>query len=519
MTATPDGTSLLAALQVASDGLAITDAAGCYTYLNRSHLEMFGYTSQELIGRSWETLYGPIERERIGSVAFPVLERTGVWRGLAVGLHKLGWPVHQEIALTALPEGGILCATRDISDRIEQERNVRQLEARLRHAERQEAMMTERRAIAHDFGNLIAAIHGYAHLAERNLAPNDPNEARIRALRQAADQAADVMARLDSAESWEGEAPVAVDLDATVRAARDIAETLKPANVRFAAAVANVPARVRCPDVLLSRVLLNIVKNAFEATVDRGCVCLRVVRGSLAPTPGMTRVRFGPEEGRALWTVEVQDTGRGMTREVLEAAFDPRFTTKTDTAGSGYGLLSVVALAETGLVRATAESAPGVGTRFRLEFLQAAESPTDGARPSAGHLTAPGYDPRVLIVDDNGPAADVLSQMMAEAGIDSVVRTDPEAALDVPDAAYDLVITDLQMPGLDGIGLAKRLKARRAALPIIAVSARVPSDLPDLFNASFSKPVHADAIVGAVRSVLGPARGTPVPSPLQESQT
>lgn len=516
----PEGSSLLAALQVASDGLAITDACGQYTYLNRSHLEMFGYTIDELVGRSWETIYDPIERERIGSVAFPALERTGVWRGHAVGLHKLGRPVHQEIALTALPEGGILCATRDISERIDQDRNVRQLEARLRHAERQEAMLTERRAIAHDFGNLIAAIHGYAHLAERNLAPNDPNESRIRALRQAADQAADVMARLDTAETWEAEPAVTVDLDATVRAARDIAETLRPRTVRFAATVPDSPAAVRCPDVLLSRVLLNIVKNAFEATVDRGCVCLRVVRGGLAPTPGMNRMCFGPEAGRAAWTVEVQDTGRGMTQDVLRAAFDPRFTTKADKAGSGYGLLSVVALAETGLVRVVAESAPGAGTRVRLEFLESAEPFAGAANVSDKHMDESlAYDPRVLIVDDNGPAADVLSQMMAEAGIDSLVRTDPEAALEVPDAAYDLLITDLQMPGLDGVSLARRLKARRAALPIIAVSARVPPDLPDLFNVSFPKPVHADTIVGAVRSVLGPAHDGRAPSSTRESST
>ncbi len=84
-----------AAVDAATDGLAITDSEGCYTYLNPAHVEMFGYGLEELLGRSWRTIYSDEEGARIEAVAIPTMLQHGAWRGEAVGRHKNGAPVYQ----------------------------------------------------------------------------------------------------------------------------------------------------------------------------------------------------------------------------------------------------------------------------------------------------------------------------------------------------------------------------------------------------------------------------------------
>jgi PAS domain S-box-containing protein len=100
------------------DGIALLDAEGKYYYLNDVHLKMFGYEKQEeLLGKTWTFIYGPEEIERIGKDLFPLLMADGKWAGETIGLNKLGLPVYQEISLTSLPDGGLVCICRDISDK------------------------------------------------------------------------------------------------------------------------------------------------------------------------------------------------------------------------------------------------------------------------------------------------------------------------------------------------------------------------------------------------------------------
>jgi len=116
------------AIEKASDGIAILDKHGCYYYLNDAHIRFFGYSSaSELIGKSWKTLYGPEELERIDKEIFPLLASEGSWTGETVGLSKQGEPVFQEITLSIMPEGELLCICRDFSERKKQADEIRKL--------------------------------------------------------------------------------------------------------------------------------------------------------------------------------------------------------------------------------------------------------------------------------------------------------------------------------------------------------------------------------------------------------
>lgn len=113
-------------MEGAMDGMAILDERGAYLYLNQAHASIYGYDSpMELIGRSWRTLYDDMELERFDSTIMPLLLAMGKWRGEARGLRKDGSTFPQEISLTALEGGGIICVVRDITDRRRAEQTMR----------------------------------------------------------------------------------------------------------------------------------------------------------------------------------------------------------------------------------------------------------------------------------------------------------------------------------------------------------------------------------------------------------
>lgn len=117
--------ALKLAIASTSDGVALLDANSKYTYLNSAHVKQFGYEDEaELLGRTWHVFYRPVEIDRIERDIFPLLMANGSWRGETVGVKKSGEPIYQEITLTALPDGGLICVTRILDKLKEVERQL-----------------------------------------------------------------------------------------------------------------------------------------------------------------------------------------------------------------------------------------------------------------------------------------------------------------------------------------------------------------------------------------------------------
>ena len=118
-----------AAMESTMDGIAILDENGVYRYTNEAHADVFGYDPEDLLGDTWRRLYDDDEVDRIEGEAFPELDRTGEWRGETVGRRCDDGPVHQEVTLTRLETGGLICTNRDITDRVEKRRELERTNA------------------------------------------------------------------------------------------------------------------------------------------------------------------------------------------------------------------------------------------------------------------------------------------------------------------------------------------------------------------------------------------------------
>jgi PAS domain S-box-containing protein len=491
-----------AAVDAATDGLAITDSDGCYVYLNQAHIDMFGIPAADLIGQSWRTIYTDEEAARLERDAIPVVIQQGSWRGEASGRHQDGSTVHQEIVLTLHPTGGLICATRDVSKRREQERRARLLEARLRIAERNEVLFSLHNSLAHDFGNLIAAIDGFARLIHQAPSAIDLNRARIDLILKATEQAFELI-RSTAPDERHSTVTASVDLPALIHTTLGIANSLKADAISISSLFEVDHAEAMANEVLASRSFLNVVKNAIEAVSGSGAIAVRLQQRASPRIPGATVKTLGPALAAFRWVVEIEDNGEGMSPERLEAILTQGYTSKRGSAGRGLGLESVVALAETGLVGVEIQSAEGVGTRFVFRFVDADAEWTEELLETSTVSGQRTTKPRVFVVDDNELVASMLMQTLVASGFEATYALSGADALDSNVSAFDAVVTDFRMFGMDGQELARRLKALRADLPIIIYSGQGGHIAHSpLFTAVLTKPVDPAELVNAVRSAV-----------------
>lgn len=497
-------------IDMASDGIALTDSEGCFIYMNTAHAEMFSYTVDELIGQSWSVLYSEAETDRINTSIFPILVEKGSWRGESYGLAKTGRTIVQEIVLTFLPSGGLICATRDITNKRKREIYARDLETRLQKAEREAALFSLGNAVAHDFNNLIAAISGNAALLKDSLKEDFDNYHRANQIEVASVQAANVIRSLNVERSNDTTDQSPIDLSELIRTGLQIADAIKPLDVKVDAKLPE-EATVISNEVVLTRCLLNIVKNAFDAMQGSGILTLRLTQHPITSrlSEGSRTIFLGEPNGHRLWSLQISDTGTGIPADKLSRIFDDFFTTKPDMTGSGLGLQALKMLAESGLSRVKVESEEGVGTRFTIDFydpvsvktVQPDETNTQiQSRPN----TLEGS--KILLVDDNELVGRMLEDLLLQMKFQPNWIDDPKDALHKlqhDHQPYDLVITDLTMPYMDGAEFAKRLKAIRPDLPLIIYSGQANLIEPSKRYASIlQKPISVEKLGDAIRNAL-----------------
>lgn len=501
---------LRSSIDTASDGIALTDSNGAFIYMNPSHANMFAYTVDELIGKSWTVLYGEAENERLGETVFPKLQSDGAWRGEAFGLSKTGETITQEIVLTMLSSGGMVCATRDISIKRKREIYARSLELRLQKAEREAALFSLGNAVAHDFNNLIAAISGNAAMLKTALRNDFDNYHRANQIELATQQAANVIRSLNVERANETEELAPIDLSELLRTGLQISKALKPPDVNM---VAHIPheAMVVSNEVVVTRCLLNIVKNGFDAIDGPGTITLRVAKTPREDALSALARKFeiGTKRDAVEWVVEISDTGSGIPDGKLDRIFEDFFTTKPKLSGTGLGLQALRTLADSGNVFVEVETADEIGTRFRMSFYARQEQydPTYANTIRQSELpskTKAGI--RILLVDDNPLVGRMLEDSLLQLKFLPDWVADPRQALRMMTSggkSYDLVITDLSMPHLSGQNLSRQIKSARPEIPIIIYSGQASLIAPDpMFSAILEKPISLDALAVAIRNAV-----------------
>lgn len=395
----------------------------------------------------------------------------------------------------------------------ERTRDLEQTQTRLAHAQRMEALGQLAGGIAHDFNNVLQAVQGGAGLIERR-ASDPPTVRRIaHMVHEAATRGSAITRRL-LAFSRRGELRAeAVDAAGLLSGIREIlSHTLN----------SRVQVRVRLdPDLpllfadkgQLETVLVNLGTNARDAMPAGGALTLAArleVVDDSQHKPTNRPVSLDP--GRYI-RISVTDTGEGMRPDILARAAEPFFTTKVQGKGTGLGLPMAKGFAEQSGGAMAIDSEPGRGTTVTLWFPVPEEKEAQPVAIGSGgdehrdHARA-----RILLVDDDPMVREIAAEQLEDEGYGILQAESARAALAMLDGGdkVDLLVSDLSMPGMDGLALIQEAQARQAGLPAILLTG-FATDMVELAaggavsKGTFSllrKPVTAQNLRNRIETVL-----------------
>jgi len=494
-----------AAMEASQDGIAITDADGRYVYMNRAHLAMFGFSKEaEVIGKPWSIVYGPDEAAWMQVNAMPSLFAEGRWMGEIAGRTKAGQPVDQDVSLTLKEDGGILCITRDVSARRREASERERLREELHLAQRREVVGQMAAGLAHDFNNLLATIEGSASLIETAAEPGSLIAVGAGRIEAATGQAAGLVKRLLAM----GARPAggqALDLRQPVREATDLARASLKAPHRLTLSLPSEPIDVTVDPTDILQVVLNLVINARDAMgTQSGEIAVKLTEAVASDLAGPFAVGKLDASHRHV-CLSVADTGPGMEPGLASRVFQPYVSTKGDKGtGLGLAIVASVVTANGGAVRM--ETEPGRGTRFAVLWPISKDAHSVDRGPVEG-LTGRLDGRTILVVDDQKDLLDVLTAMLEAAGAEVAPSAEPAdilAAIEGDPAAWDLVITDYDMPGMTGAELAEAVRAAAPRVPVILVTALagISGRAGAGFDAVLAKPVDRAALVMAAETAI-----------------
>jgi len=395
------------------------------------------------------------------SVEYRVQHHSGVWhwyrqRGIALRDDR-GRPYRMAGSME------------DITQRKNAEADRDRLETQLRQAQKLEAIGTLAGGIAHDFNNILAAILGYGEMAQKDAADGSAQRRHIDAALSAGMRAKSLVERiLAFSRSGMGER-VPVHVQSVVQEALDQLKASLPPDIALHERLDVGDAAVLGDPTQVHQVVMNLCANAVQAMRSRGALTVTLEHVQLHSPRCATSVL---PDG-AYVRLSVQDTGTGISPQVLERIFDPFFTTKEVGVGTGLGLSLVHGIVTDLGGGIDVDSRPGQGATFTVYLPW--NSTVQAPEPELEEVTA-GAGETVLLVDDEEALVRLGEEMIAGLGYEPVGFTSSTAALEAFRASperFDAVLSDEAMPDMTGSELAKEIRAIRDDIPIVLMSGYV----------------------------------------------
>ena len=387
----------------------------------------------------------------------------------------------------------------------------RDLDAHLVQAQRLEAIGLFASGVAHDFNNLLTAIRGYTELALSALPEGDPVRHDMAEVLAAADRAVAVTHKLLAFSGREVLAEVAVDPSALIADLLPILHPMLGDDIRIELRLAATRRFIRVDPRQLEQVIVNLAVNARDAMPSGGTLTITL---DDAPTAAPEQAEADAAVPRFV-RVRMSDTGMGMDAVTMAHCFEPFFTTKDPSRGTGLGLATAHGIVTQSGGIIAVESAPGAGTSFVVDLPLVDGVAVPESPPAVGPT-----DRRagvILLVDDEPAVREVARRALVGAGYSVIACGGAEEALVQLgrfSGEVDALVTDIVMPGVHGLELARQVWASHPGIPVVFTSG-FAADGPEargtmLAGATFlPKPFTIDAVVRVVSEAIATGRLRP----------
>jgi len=458
------------AVDQAAEAVAVLDRRGRVVYANAAFEAMMGRPARELEGETMSAISNGAEDDALLQDIRTHLARGEPWHGRYGTSWSDGSRHFRDASVAPVRDAsgrvrGYVGVLRDVTREY-------QVETRLQQSRKLEALGRLAGGVAHDFNDLLTVILGNVDLMDG--AGSDAEG--LEAVRDAAERGARLAGQLLAFGRQHHPAPGRFDLNAVVADCLPMLRSLIGEDVILRDALSEEALGVHGDRSQVEQIVVNLVLNARDALPEGGVIDV---------TTGVRRLEARTDGGLPpgdYVELRVRDDGVGMDAETLTHAFDPFFTTKADGHGSGLGLATVYGVVQGAGGAVDLESAAGRGTAVEVLLPRralpgvatgASRDPAQGGRP---HTT-------VLVVEDEHGVRKLMERILVREGYRVLACPDGPAALEVARAhaaAIDLVLTDVVMPGMDGIQLSEALHGVCPQARLVFMSGYVPGSMPSL---------------------------------------
>ncbi len=348
------------------------------------------------------------------------------------------------------------------------EERLQRKEQELDQAQRLDAVGRLAGGVAHDFNNLLTAIMVPAELAMESLPPDSPLRSDLSEIRDAGQRAAELTSQLLAFSRQQVLTVSVVDFDGVVEAAVHIVQRLIPESIAVRLHLDGAGRMVKVDRTQVEQVIINLAINARDAMPDGGDLLVETRVQEVTPDDADRHAGLEPGEYVML---AVTDSGVGMDAETRERIFEPFFTTKQRGRGTGLGLATVY-----GIVRQSGGdiwiySEPGNGTVVKVFFPVATDVPAPAAAPPVAGV--PHGQGTLLFAEDDAAIRRIGERMLTRLGYAVLVAEDGEAALALSrshEGRIDMLVSDVVMPGMNGVELYEHLSRERPGIAVLFLS-------------------------------------------------
>ncbi|MCD6580516.1 MAG: ABC transporter substrate-binding protein [Desulfuromusa sp.] len=495
---------LLQAIDQSSETIVITDSSGTIQYANPAFEKISGYTREEAIGQNPHILKSDQQDDAFYSELWKTLTGGEVWKGRFINKKKDGTlytedatisPVHNVLGEVV----NYIAVKRDIT-------HVVEIEEQLRQKYKMEAVGVMAGGMAHNFNNNLAIILGNIELSQLKLAPESEAAPLLKNAKIAVLRSRDLIQQILTYSRKGAYNKTSIQLSEVMDETLKLLQLTIPStiNVRQTVSMSSRDVAIHGDSSQIQEILINLYNNAVYAMDEEGDLTISIDMVDLEQKDIPAQYQCLPG---CYAKLSVQDSGCGMSTEIIGKIFDLFFTTKEVDEGTGVGLSTVQGIVDQhdGLIKVV--SSLGEGTTFEL-FFPIIERRQKERIPVVQEL--PKGTEKILFLDDDEMIANVWSEMLREYGYRVSIMTDSSEALKLftanPDY-FDLVITDQTIPGLSGKELIQKLLKIRPDLATVlctGYSSKInESEAKELgIDAFCMKPLDLSELLQTVRQVL-----------------
>ena len=456
---------LATAVDQAAERVVITDVHGVIVYVNPAFEITTGFSPEEVVGHNPSIIKSGLHDGVFYEKMWKTISSGQVWRGEIINRAKDGSLIHEHSTISPVrDDSGAIINYVQIATDITTEENLRQ---QLTQAQKMEAIGTLAGGIAHDFNNIIQAITGYTELAMDQIEQGSVPHKNLQKVMSAAQRSKDMVRQILSFSRRSQVEQKDLDICPLLKEGLKFLRAAIPPTINIESSVSSKPCRVFADPTQIHQVLMNLCVNASQAIIGaKGTITVELDQTNLSEAFTALHPPLRPGNHVRL---KVSDDGSGIPQEIMGKIFDPYFTTKEAGEGTGLGLSVVHGIVSSCNGAITAAGRPGGGTEF-IVYFQSLNHNANAPEVEDEPRPLPRGDERILVVDDESILLEMYSRQLERLGYKVSVSQSAEEALALlarDGYAFDLVVTDLMMPGISGIELAREISEKWPGIHVI----------------------------------------------------